>query len=68
MALALPGFNDLKRSVTPLFDYKFESCRMHHRIRYVLLCLSVGRFQMPLEGLSFVILELFTQQTHLDKI
>ena len=30
-------------------------CKMHHRIPFFLaLCLSVRRFQMPPEGLSFV--------------
>ena len=77
IARALPGFNDLGRSVTPVFlfmdhflywfatfsenmkkMYQLEVwifCKMHHQIPFCLaLCLSVQRFQMPLEGLSFV--------------
>jgi len=77
IAIALPGFNDLERLVTPIFLwmdhflYRFSTFRekmkkiygleveisykMRHRILFFLARrLSVQRFQMPLEGLSFV--------------
>jgi len=95
--IALLGFNDLGRSVTPialLMDYflhrfstfsdkneenlSFRSLiffyKMHHRTPFFLtLRLSVRRFQMPLEGLSFVKTLakfgiFFTQQNHFYKI
>ena len=76
IAIALPGFNDLGRSVTPIFLlmdhflYRFSTlsgkmkkiyrlevgifCKMYHPIPFFLaLRLSVRRFQMPLERLSF---------------
>ena len=67
-AIALPGINDLRRSVTPIFfDRSFSLpifylsircmnfCKMHHRIPFFLaLRLSVRRFQFPFEGLSFL--------------
>ena len=75
IARALPGFNDLGRSMTPIFllmDYflcrfstfsekmkkiyqqEFGSfCKMHHQIPlFLAFRLSVRRFQMPFEGLS----------------
>ena len=76
--MALPGFNDLAHSVTPIFLlmdhflYQISTfsekmkkiyqskvwiffCKMHHRMPFFLaLLLSVRRFQMPFEGLSFV--------------
>ena len=76
IARALPGFNDLGRSVTPIFLlmdhflYRFstfsEKMKKIYRLevwifakctiefRFLALRLSVRRFQMPLEGLSFV--------------
>jgi len=69
IAKGLPGFKDLGRSVTPIFLlmdhflYRFstfrekneEKCKMHHRIPFFLaLRLTVRRFQIPLEELSFV--------------
>ena len=77
IAIALRGFNDLGRSVNPIFLlvdnflYRFSTFsekrkkiyllevliffKMHHRFPFFLaLRLSVRRFQMPLEGLSFV--------------
>ena len=76
-SIALPGFNDLGRSVTPIFllmdhfPYRFSTfskkmekiyrlevwifCKMHDRIPlFWFLRLSVRRYQMPLERLSFL--------------
>jgi len=69
IAIAFPGFNDLGRTVTPVFLlmdhflYQFSAlgekmtifCKMHDRIPFFLaLRSSVRRFQMPFEGLRFV--------------
>ena len=77
IAIAFPGFNDLRRTVTPVFLlidhflYQFSSfsekmkkiyrlevwifCKMLDWILFFLAVRSsVGRFQMPFEGLSFV--------------
>ena len=65
ITIAFPGFNDLGRTVTPVFlfmdqflypfsafDEKMKK-KMHDRIPFVLaLRSSVRRFQMPFEGLK----------------
>ena len=95
IAITLPGFNDLGRSVTLIFlmmarflyqTFTFslkneENVSIRSLIIlqnassnsvFLALRLSVWRFQMPLKGFTFEKrwqhLELFTQQTHFDKI
>ena len=95
IAITLPGFNDLGRSVTLIFlmmarflyqTFTFslkneENVSIRSLIIlqnassnsvFLALRLSVRRFQIPLKGFTFEKrwqhLELFTQQTHFDKI
>ena len=64
IAVAFPGFNELGRTMTPVFLlmehflYQFSAlvfCKMQDRVLFFLaLRSSMRRFQMPFEGLSFV--------------
>ena len=71
VGIALPGFDDFGCSVTPiLFSEKMK--KIYQILFFLALCLSVQRFQMPLERLnlwkSWWHLELFAQQIHFYKI